>query len=204
MCSLAQGDPEFRDLLNQARQGDGAAMHQLVAQYEVELTRIVKAQLGKSLRPYLDSVDLVQSVHKSVLMGIRDDKFDLRSPQHLVRLASLILRRKIARKWKRHRRQLRVEDEQAGCCDEKSLANLLLSAADPSIDPTEDVELSERLTKLLNRLEPIDRRLIELRLEGCNTAEAARLLDLNSDILRARLGRLRNRLESCGAAADWF
>ena len=42
-------------------------MEELVAAYEPEVRLVARVRLGTALRPYLDSVDLVQSVHRSVL-----------------------------------------------------------------------------------------------------------------------------------------
>ena len=104
---MSENPSAFRQLLDRARDGDNDALEELARNYEGELTKVVKARLGNALRPYYDSLDLVQSVHKSVFVGLRNDKFDIQSPEHLVRLAAMIVRRKIARYWKRHRRQMR-------------------------------------------------------------------------------------------------
>ena len=56
--------------------------------------------LSRDLRPYLDSLDLVQSVHKSLLLGLRSDKFDISNPEKLVALALTMVRRKAARHWR--------------------------------------------------------------------------------------------------------
>ncbi len=58
---------DFADLIERTKQGDRQATAQLVTHYEVELLAFSRVHLGALLRPYLDSVDLVQSVHRSVL-----------------------------------------------------------------------------------------------------------------------------------------
>lgn len=206
LVELMPAEPsDFRYLLKQVRAGDGDALNSLVRQYESELLKVVKARLGNALRPYFDSVDLVQSVHKSVLVGLRNDKFDLQSPEHLIRLASMIVRRKIARYWKRHRRQLRLDNANSVReCDSQGLANLILASAKVSESPTSEVELNDRLGLVLERLEPLDQRIIELRLEGFNTSEAARSLGQDPDVLRARLARLRRKLNAAGITSEAF
>ena len=186
------------------RSGDQDALAELIRQYESDLMRVVKVRLGKALRPYLDSVDLVQSVHKSVVLGLRNEKIDIQSPQHLIRLANMIVRRKIARQWKRHRRQTRLDRNEVESCDGQSLASLILSNSKPTIDPTEGAELNERLLRVMEQLQPLEQKLIELRLEGCTTAEAARRLNVDPDVLRVRLNRTRKKLLSSGISADWF
>ncbi len=192
----------FDQLLQEARAGNRVALDRLIREYESELVKVVKSRLGNSLRPYFDSVDLIQSVHKSVLLGIRNEKFDIRSPEHLVRLAALIVRRKIARHWRKHQRQQRLE--KFGACDNQSLATLLLDSQNTAESPAKEAEQAEKLSLILEQLDPNDRKLIELRLAGCNTAEAARKMQLDSNVLRARLGRLRKKLVSAGFTVEWF
>src|SRR5690242_14346541 len=91
----------FSDLLALARQGDEAALSQLVNEYEREVHTVARIRLGSALRPYVDSLDLVQSVHRSLLIGLRDGRFDISTPQNLVALALTIVRRKVARQWRK-------------------------------------------------------------------------------------------------------
>ena len=48
-----------------------------------------------------------------------------------------------------------------------------------------------------------ERQLLEMNLQGYRTAEIARELGLNADVLRVKLSRLRARLRAAGVAADW-
>jgi DNA-directed RNA polymerase specialized sigma24 family protein len=61
--------------------------------------------------------------------------------------------------------------------------------------------MNDQVEQILRPLDENDRRLIELRLEGCGTAEAARKLGLDPDVSRVRLNRLRKRLEASGVRA---
>ena len=67
---------DFTDLLERARQGDDAALGELAQRYEPEVRMVARVLLGPALRPYLDSVDVVQSVHRSLMVGIRANKFE--------------------------------------------------------------------------------------------------------------------------------
>src|SRR5436853_3971640 len=102
---MADAGDDFVTLLAQARGGDQQALQQLVHQYEPKVRLVARVLLGPALRPYLDSVDLVQSVHKSLMLGLRDDKYELSTPENLLALALTLVRRKVARQWRRHRRQ---------------------------------------------------------------------------------------------------
>src|SRR5262245_37939028 len=98
----------FAALLSRARQRDAEAMDELCRQYEPRLRVVARVLLGPALRPTLDSMDLVQSVHRSLLIGIRDDKFDISTPENLIALALSLLRRKVARHWRREQRHRRL------------------------------------------------------------------------------------------------
>src|SRR5688500_2101680 len=131
---MAKELDEFETLLTRARTGDQKAMTQLVEQYEVKVRIVARVQLGSALRPYLDSIDLVQSVHRSLMLGLREDRFDISSPDKLLGLALLMVRRKVARCWRRMRRQQRL-DEGAVMTDD--LTDLLTSISCPRANPAE-------------------------------------------------------------------
>src|SRR5689334_16793890 len=86
---------DFAALLARARRGDREALEQLARQYEPKLRLVARVLLGPALRPYLDSLDLVQSVHKSLLVGLRQDKFAINTPENLLALALTLVRRKV-------------------------------------------------------------------------------------------------------------
>ncbi len=188
----------FLDLLARAREGDEEAMSDLVRQYEAEVRIVARARLGAALRPYIDSVDLVQSVHRSLIIGLRNDRFELASPENLIALAVSIVRRKVARHWRRVRRQQRLS---AQLDPTQELSHVLVSLSQDNVDPAAIVTMKDQVESVLRTLDENDRQLIELRLEGFGTAEAARKLGLDPDVSRVRLNRLRKRLEASGVKA---
>jgi RNA polymerase sigma-70 factor (ECF subfamily) len=189
------GDP-FNSLLNQARQGDAEAIAEIVRLYEPEVRRAARVLLGPALRPLLDSVDLAQSIHRSVLVHLRSGKFEVNSPDHLMALALTMARRHIARHWRRIRREVRVPAE--------TVEDPVATGPQPDADdPARQVEHAEQIEHVLGRLSEVDRRLIELRLLGHSTADAARTLNLDPDVARVRLSRLRARLRLTTADPQW-
>jgi RNA polymerase sigma factor (sigma-70 family) len=192
---------DFATLLVRARGGDRAALGQLVCDYEPKLRLAARVLLGPALRPHLDSVDLVQSVHKSLLVGLRDQKFALNTPDDLLALALSLVRRKVARQWRRIRRQQRLSGNgNAGV----NLAHLLTSLSRPEDDPAQAAQLGDRVEQLCKNLNDAERRLLELRLDGYSPAECAVELGLSAVAFRVRLTRLRQRLRSAGVLDDWL
>ena len=50
---------QFDALILAAKSGDKSALSRLVEEFEPEIRLIARRRLGKELRPFLDSVDLV-------------------------------------------------------------------------------------------------------------------------------------------------
>jgi RNA polymerase sigma factor (sigma-70 family) len=190
----------FADLLARARQGDRAALAELARQYEPEVRIMARVLLGPALRPFLDSLDLVQSVHRSLMVGLRNEKFELASPDRLVVLAVAMVRRKIGRLWRHHQRQKRL----AGGGPDSSLPDALNSLSTPDGDPARAVQVRDAIQHLCAHLDDGERQIMELRLQGHTTAEVARALGQDADVLRVRLSRLRQRLRSQGLLDEWL
>ena len=188
----------FALLLAQAQAGDEAAAMELARQYESEVRIVARVLLGPALRPYLDSLDLVQSVHRSLLLGLRGGKVDVTSPERLVALTITMVRRKIARQWRRHQRQKRLDCSGGS---EVALANRLLKVCRQD-DPAREAQVRDTLERACQAMDHTDRRTIELRLAGYSTADAARELALDPDVLRVRLSRLRQRLAAAGVLEE--
>ena len=88
-------------LLEQVRCGDEMALTQLLQRYESQLRLAARVLLSQRLRTQLDSLDLVQSVHRVLLPGLRDGKYDVSSLDKLLALARTVVRHKCIRHWRR-------------------------------------------------------------------------------------------------------
>lgn len=192
--TMQPGEPSFDDLLARARAGDNAALADLARRYEPQVRAVARARLGPALRPYVDSIDLVQSVHRSLMLGLRQDKFVFAGPEQLIALALTIVRRKAARQWQKARRQVRADSGDA----EANLPALLLGLQDDAPDPGQAVAARDAVERLCAELNESDRELLELSALGYATAEIGRIKGQNADVLRVRLSRLRARLRLCG------
>lgn len=179
-------DPNaLADLLARAGAGDSRALGELLRRYERRVHLAARSLLRPALRNVLDSIDLVQSVHRALLPGLQDGRYTFADEEQLVALAVTVLRHKVQRTAKRPPP----------------------SPTDPATLPTEpspeasppDAAVGEELaTKLLAELEPDDRRIVELRMQDYSTPEIAAQLSVSPAILRARLSRLRKRLRDAG------
>lgn len=190
---------DFATLLARARAGDKAALDQLVREYEPKLRLVARVLLGPAMRPYLDSVDLVQSVHKSLLLGLRDRKLAPKTPEHLLALALTLVRRKVARHWRRLQRQQRISGGGAA-----ALPEVLATLSRAQDDPALVAQFRDQVKQLCRNLNDAERRLLELRLDDYTPAECAAELGLSAVAFRVRLTRLRQRLRAAGVLDDWL
>jgi RNA polymerase sigma factor (sigma-70 family) len=192
---------DFPALLARARGGDKEALDELTREYEPKLRLVARVLLGPALRPYLDSLDLVQSVHRSLLLGLRDQKFAFESPDNMLALALTLVRRKVARHWRRLQRQQRLSG--AGS-ESPDLAAVLTMLSRPQEDPAREAQFRDQVRQLCQNLNDAERRLLELRIQGYSPAECAAELQLSAVAFRVRLTRLRQRLQTAGILDDWM
>src|SRR5262245_6856554 len=172
---MSETSQSFATLLARARQGDRNALTQLTQQYESKVRLVARVVLGPALRPYLDTMDLVQSVHYTVMLGLRAAQFELAGPESLLALALTLVRRKAARHWRRLQRQQRLS---SGGGDKGDLALLLTSLSTPQNDPVQAAQFKDQVEQLCRSLNETERRMLEARLQGYSTAEIAQQLSL--------------------------
>lgn len=194
---------EFADLLARAGKGDAAAQLELVRIYEPKVRMVARVLLGPALRPYLESSDLTQSVHKSIVHGLRANKFEIAGPDQLIGLALTVLRRKAARHWRHLQRQQRLSGHKSRSSTD-GVANVLTALSSGGLDPAASAQFRDQLEALCEHLDDTEKRVIEFRLEGYNLAEIADLIGVSRVALRVRMTRLRQRLEAAGVLTDWF
>jgi RNA polymerase sigma-70 factor (ECF subfamily) len=192
---------EFSALVARIRLGDEAALAALLQLYEPEVRLAARVLLGRALRAHLDSADLVQSVHHSLIQGLRQNKFVLAGRQQLLALTLTMVRRKIARQWRRLQRQQRLEPE---ALETQASADAPTLGGKAQADPADEVQYRDTLEYLCRHVDERERRLIELRLQGYSTAEVARQLGEDADVLRVRLSRLRRRLRESNLLTEWL
>lgn len=155
-------DYEFSELIRRVRLGDPQAIQQLVDQYEPCVLKWVRFHLRETgLRRVLDSMDVVQAVHKSFFLRAAQGQYKLHTPDDLSKLLATMVRNKIIDLIRRMKAGCRDPEEQTG----EDVAELPLP--DPA-DAPEDVVAHRELYRLvLQRFSDEERRLTGLRFEEC-------------------------------------
>jgi DNA-directed RNA polymerase specialized sigma24 family protein len=178
-------DEEFADLLARARQGEPEALELLHKRLEEKLRKAAHRYLKKGLRRYVDSMDIVQSAQRSLLVCLRKGKYDIPDEDKLTGLAMRILQRKVFKKWRKAQQDLKLRDQIAR--EEKASTE----ASGGEAQAVENEELVHHLKKYMN---PTEKELVDLLLQGHTITSAAKLRGLTPGYARVLVGRMRARL----------
>ena len=184
-------DLDDQALLDRVRAGEESAIGVLLARYQGDVRLAARMALGPLLRPHVDSMDLVQSVYRRFIAGLREQRFRfdvaLSSPESL----GLLLRNAVRDRATVHRRRAARQ----GALLASAVASGRRSASEASPeDHVRDLDADDLLDHVAAYLNPTERRAVLLRVQGYSTTEAARELGIDPDLLRVQLNRMRSRL----------
>jgi RNA polymerase sigma-70 factor (ECF subfamily) len=197
---MTEATEQFAALVEKVRLGDREALAHLLSCYEHEVQQVARYLLGRSLRSTLDPADLVQSVHRTLILGLRQDTIRVSNRNHLIALALTVVRHKAVRAA----RHLRCQQRHTAALVETAQASGGTTGPLPGADPARQVEYHDTVEKICRHLSEADRRLVEMRLQGHSTADIARQLGLNADVLRVRLSRLHRELRENHQLSEWI
>jgi RNA polymerase sigma factor (sigma-70 family) len=182
--SVMSDENPFHDLLRRIRAGDEQAATELVRSYEPVIRRVIHMRLRDSrLRRLFDSLDICQSVLGSFFVRAALGQYELETPDQLVKLLAAMARNKLANQARQQQASPRDHRRQAALTPDK----LEALAAGPT--PSREVEARELLTEARRRLPADERRLLELREQGCEWGEIATTVGGTPEALRKRLAR---------------
>lgn len=170
---MGTGAGSFHLLLDRLRQGDEDAARELIDRYGDVVRREIRFRLRDSrLSRVVGESDLFQSAVLRFLWGLRLGKFDVNSPDELLRLLRTIAQRRVcgaARFWRAQRRDLRRN------ADLNGMPELESAASDPT--PSKDASAKELIAETLARLPEPARQIVRWRQDGFGWAQIAELLD---------------------------
>jgi RNA polymerase sigma-70 factor (ECF subfamily) len=176
-------------LLKQCRVGDEAAASELYAKYAHRLRALAELRCADSLARCLDADDIVQSVFRSFFRAVRQGYYDVPEGEDLWKLLLVIAVNKIRAQGAHHHAAKR---------DARLTSSL--DPADPasqrklSRDEFSPVFLKLALEDALEQLDPRQRRMVELRMEGHEVAEIADKTGRSKRTVERNLQEVRNKL----------
>jgi RNA polymerase sigma-70 factor (ECF subfamily) len=180
----------FADLMARLRTGEDDAASQVFHRFAARLMLLARGRLNARLRQKVDAEDVLQSVFQSFFARYADGQFVLQDWDSLWGLLTSITLRKCAR---------RAEHFQAARRDVRREAAPPADAAwgawarEPT--PEEAALLTDTVRDLLDGLEPRERDIVALSLQGDTAAEISRQVDWGERTVQRILARVRKRLQ---------
>jgi RNA polymerase sigma-70 factor (ECF subfamily) len=200
---MAPDSPATQELLNRARQGDRAAIDQLLAQYRDGLRRMISLRLDPALAARLDASDVVQDVLLEAWRRLQDYLQDPHMPFAL--WLRHLCRDHVIDAWRRHRQAQRrsLDREQpirpASPADQSSL-ELASHFVDHELTPASAAiqhELQQRVEDAIETLNEDDRRILWMKhYEHLSNQDIAQELGLTEAAASMRYLRASRRLKA--------
>ena len=175
-------------MLLRCRQGDEDASREIFERYLARLTALARSRLAARLQRRTDPEDIVLSAYRSFFVGARDGRFVLQRSGDLWRLLATITLHKLHRQVKRHSAESRDVRREIAVADDADFAR------DPTAE--EAVALADELESILRPLDPLLRRILELRLQGQSLEEIAAITLRSERTVRRSLAELREAITS--------
>ena len=178
--------------------GDEAAATELFQRYAERLLTLAHRHLSARLGQRLDPEDIVQSVCHSFFAGARDGRYVIGRSGDLWRLLVAITLHKVKDKYRRHTTDKRSLAREQVLGAEDSRHGLTIEAAGNEPSPEEAVTLADLVEHVMGALDPMERRILELRLQGNSMDEIVADTNRCRHTVRRVLRDVRKHLE------EWY
>jgi RNA polymerase sigma factor (sigma-70 family) len=188
-------DLSSHELLARYRRGDDQAATEIFDRYVRRLLELVRQRLLPRLARRLDADDVVQSAYRSFFIHARDGEFVLKRAGDLWRLLSAIALNKLQHQIERHtaaRRDMRQEMPAMPPSDAWAGSDVV--GVEPS--PAAVAAVAEELEDVMRRRSPLERQVVEMRLQGRSVEEIAARISRSQRTVRRLLEAVRQDLET--------
>jgi RNA polymerase sigma factor (sigma-70 family) len=183
------------NLVAQWRAGDQQAAAALYQRYAGQLVAMVRRRLSASLARRIDPEDVIQSVYWCFFAHSREGQYDVRRGGDLWHLLVTMALHKLNDKVKWHTSAKRAMAREQPFQSEDSLAGLFQPACEREPSPEEAASLNDELESVMRGLEPMSRRILQLRLQGYNLEEIATDRNCSQRTVIRILERIKKKLE---------
>jgi RNA polymerase sigma-70 factor (ECF subfamily) len=175
--------------------GDQQAANELFRRYAGRLIALARSRLSASLSRRVDAEDVVQSAYRSFFAGARDGLYDPQRGGTLWKFLVAITLHKLQDQLERHTAQKRSIKAERCFGTEDTLLGLRAEALARDPSPVEAVALVDQVEQVMRQLDPLQRQIFELRLQGHSLEEIAAQTQRCERTVRRTLERVKERLE---------
>jgi RNA polymerase sigma factor (sigma-70 family) len=184
------------DLIARCREGSQDAARVLVDSYVERLLPLARRRISQRLASRVDAEDIVQSVFRTFFSRLKNDKFEIANQDDLFRLLVRITVHKTLRQVAHHKAAKRDPNLETAQGESSQEQLLQILAGEPT--PEEAVTFLDQLEHFMLQMPEMDRKILELRMEGYSTEEIAQKLGSYDRKIRRVLERIRELGEQEG------
>ena len=181
------------DLVMRWREGDQGAADEIFGRYAERLLALARSRLSAKLSRHIDPEDVVQSACRSFFVGARDGRYVLKHSGDLWRLLVAITVHKLQHQLERRTAGKRDLAREASQDDGRNRGTAETLAREPT--PAEATALADMVENLLRPLEPLERQIVTLRLDGYSLEEIAQQIRRSERTVRRVLEQFKESLQ---------
>jgi RNA polymerase sigma factor (sigma-70 family) len=190
------------DLVERWRAGDQQAATELFRRYASQLIGLARSRLSAKLAPRVDPEDVVQSAYRSFFVGVRAGEYELGGEGDLWHLLVAITLNKLQQQRVRHQAKKRDVRAERGFGSEDSLLGIQLQVLARVPSPLEALTLVDQVEQVMRSLTPVERQVLELRLQGHHLGEIATQTRRSLRSVCRAIEQIKQRLEEERAGDD--
>ena len=185
-----------RDLVSNYQAGSESAARDLFDKYCERWMKLAKRRIGQRMASRFDPEDVIQSAFRTFFTRVKNDEFTFEAEDDLFKLLVRLTVRKTLRRIEHHSAAKRnPNSEAAQRTDDVEPFSLIASRA---VTPDMEVALIDEFQLFIGDLPELDRKVIELKIQGYTTVEIAEKVGSYERKVR----RVLERIEKLSAAGD--
>ena len=195
---MAEPRSDDRDLVSDYQAGSESAARDLFDKYCERLMKLAKRRIGQRMASRFDPEDVIQSAFRTFFTRVKNDEFTFEAEDDLFKLLVRLTVRKTLRRIEHHSAAKRNPNlEAAQRTDDVEPFSLVASH---TVTPDMEVALIDEFQDFIGNLPELDRKVIELKIQGYSTVEIAEQVGSYERKVRRVLERIEKL--SKGEAAD--
>jgi RNA polymerase sigma-70 factor (ECF subfamily) len=187
-------DAPSAELMARWRNGDQEAAEVLFRRYVERLLALARSRMTSWLARRVDAEDVVQSAYRTFFVGVLAGRYTARRNGDLWRLLASITIHKVRHQVERHTAGKRAVGRERPFESERGLVGFQgrMLAREPT--PEQAAALADTLEEVFRDVELLERRMVELRLQGSGLDEIAADVRRSERTVRRVLELVKGRL----------
>lgn len=185
---MAASPSDDRDLVAEFKAGSESAARELFDKYCERLMKLAKRRIGQRMTSRVDPEDVIQSAFRTFFVRVKNDQFVFDAEDDLFKLLVRLTVNKALRQIAYHRAAKRNPELEAGQASESQ--DMLQQLRDDTPSPEVEAALIEEFEKFMEQLQPTEREVLSMKLQGYSTVEIAEKLGSYDRKVRRILERI--------------